>query len=157
MAGKISGLTNRQANPLKKSNETIFERLVALNSERAIERNGLILWLRPEYQAPQAAQPAQAVLEGIETEEEVIIEPVEQQKWPIQPKVQLAAIRDLLRSSSGEWTINQIASQFTGRNTQKKLDAIRENCDRLEWFGLLIRREEADIIYWQYAELQQTA
>jgi hypothetical protein len=28
---------------------------------------------------------------------------------------------------------------------------------RLEWFGLLIHREDAGITYWQYAELQQTA
>ncbi len=70
---------------------------------------------------------------------------------------QLAAIRDLLRTSSGEWTVLQIANQFTGRNTQKKLDAISENLDRLEWFGLLIHREEIGITYWHYAELQKTA
>jgi hypothetical protein len=140
-------------------NETILERLVALNAERAAEeRNYLIRWLRPEYQAPDQAKPTQTTLEGVGVEEEtVIIAPVEQQQWPTQAKAQLAAIRDLLRTSSGEWTALQIASQFTGRNTQKKLDAVRENCDRLEWFGLLIRREEASMAYWQYAELQQTA
>jgi very-short-patch-repair endonuclease len=143
----------------KSLDEIILERLVALNAERAAEeRNGLIRWLRPEYQAPDRAKPTQTTLEGVGVEEETaIIAPVEQQKWPTQPKAQLAAIRDLLRTSSGEWTALQIASQFTGRNTQKKLDAVIENCDRLEWFGLLIRREEAGIAYWQYAELQQTA
>jgi hypothetical protein len=145
--------------PAEEINETILERLVALNAERAAEeRNGLIRWLRPEYQAPDRAKPTQTTLEGVGVEEETaIIAPVEQQKWPTQPKAQLAAIRDLLRTSSGEWTALQIASQFTGRNTQKKLDAVKENCDRLEWFGLLIRREEASVAYWQYAELQQTA
>jgi hypothetical protein len=58
---------------------------------------------------------------------------------------------------SGAWTVVQIANQFTGKNTQKKLDAIGENLDRLEWFGLLVKQEEAGITYWQYAELQQTA
>jgi hypothetical protein len=97
-------------------------------------------------------------LEGKVIEEETaIIAPVEQQKWPTQPKAQLAAIRDLLRTSGGEWTALQIASQFTGRRTQKKLGTVKENCDRLEWFGLLIRREEAGVSYWQYAELQQSA
>jgi hypothetical protein len=144
--------------PAEEINETILERLVALNAERAAEeRNGLIRWLRPEYQAPDQAKPTQTTLEGIATEEETVIEPVEQQKWPTQPKTQLAAIRDLLRTSSGEWTVAQIASQFTGRNTQKKLDAIIENLERLEWFGLLIRREESGISYWQYTEVQQTA
>ncbi len=115
-------------------NEIILERLVALNAARAAEeRNGLIRWLRPEYQAPEQAKPTQTTLEGMGIEEETaIIAPVEQQKWPTQPKTQLAAIRDLLRTSSGKWAVLQIASQFTGRNTQKKLDAVRENCDQLE-------------------------
>jgi very-short-patch-repair endonuclease len=135
----------RQSMNDKTLDEIILERLVALNAERAAEeRNGLIRWLRPEYQAPDQAKPTQTTLEGIGVKEEPeTIAPVEQQKWPTQPKAQLAAIRDLLRTSSGEWTALQIASQFTGRNTQKKLDAVMENCDRLEWFGLLIRRDEA--------------
>jgi hypothetical protein len=129
-----------------------------MTRRQAEECNGLIRWLRPEYQAPDQANPTQTTLEGVGVEEETaIIAPVEQQKWPTQPKVQLAAIRDLLRTSGGEWTALQIASQFTGRNTQKKLDAVIENCDRLEWFGLFIRREKAGIAYWHYAELPQTA
>jgi very-short-patch-repair endonuclease len=156
--GRRAGDEGKSMND-KSLDEIILERLVALNAERAAEeRNGLIRWLRPEYQAPDQAKPTQTTLEGVGLEEEAaIVAPVEQQKWPTQPKAQLAAIRDLLRTSSGEWTALQIASQFTGRNTQKKLDAVRENCDRLEWFGLLIRQEEAGVPYWQYAELQQTA
>jgi hypothetical protein len=138
--------------------ETILERLVALNAERAAEeRNGHIRWLRPEYQAPTQIQSTQIALPGIDIEPETVITPVEQQKWPTLPKAQLAAIRDLLRTSSGEWTVAQIANQFTGKNTQKKLDAIAENLDRLQWFGVVIDREETGITYWQYAELQQTA
>jgi hypothetical protein len=138
--------------------ETILERLVALNAERAAEeRNGHIRWLRPEYQAPEQVQSTQTTLVGIGDEVKTVITPVEQQKWPTQPKDQLAAIRDLLRSSSSAWTVVQIANQFTGKNTQKKLDAVGENLDRLEWFGLLVKRDESGITYWQYAELQQTA
>jgi hypothetical protein len=138
--------------------ETILERLVALNTERAAEeRNGHIRWLRPEYQAPEQVQSTQTTLVGIGDEVETAVTPVEQQKWPTQPKDQLAAIRDLLRSSSSAWTVVQIANQFTGKNTQKKLEAIGENLDRLEWFGLLIHREDTGITYWQYAELQATA
>jgi hypothetical protein len=139
-------------------NETILDRLVTLNAERAAEeRNGLIRWLRPEYQNPNQTTTTQTELTDSSETDEIIVTPVEQQKWPIAAKAQLAAIRDLLRTSSGEWTVLQIAKQFTGKNTQKKLDAIEENLDRLEWFGLLIHREEANITYWQYAELQQTA
>jgi hypothetical protein len=139
-------------------NETILERLVALNTERAAEeRNGLIRWLRPEYQNPNQTTTTQTEIIDSSEIDETIVTPVEQQKWPTAAKAQLAAIRDLLRTSSGEWTVLQIAKQFTGNNTSKKLDAISENLDRLEWFGLLIHREEAGITYWQYAELQQTA
>ncbi|MBE9041739.1 hypothetical protein IQ235_13215, partial [Oscillatoriales cyanobacterium LEGE 11467] len=45
----------------------------------------------------------------------------------------------------------QIAAQFKGRNTQKKLDAIAQNLDRLEWFGVVIPRKEGAIVYWQQA------
>jgi hypothetical protein len=139
-------------------NETILERLVALNAERAAEeRNGLIRWLRPEYQNPNQTATTPTELTDSSETDEIIVTPVEQQKWPTAAKAQLAAIRDLLRTSSGEWTALQIAKQFTGKNTQKKLDAIEENLDRLEWFGLLIHREEAGITYWHYAELQQLA
>ena len=125
------------------TDEQILENLVALNAERAEEeRNGLIRWLRPDYQnpgqAPNEIVETQPTLEGIITQEEPIIEPVEQQKWPAKPKDQLAAIRDLLRTTPGEWTAKQIAAQFKGSITKKKLDAITENLERLEWFGLVI-------------------
>ncbi len=69
------------------TDEQILENLVALNAERAEEeRNGLIRWLRPEYQAPDEIDETQPTLEGLITQEEPIIEPVEQQKWPANPK-----------------------------------------------------------------------
>jgi hypothetical protein len=62
-------------------NETILERLVALNAERAAEeRNGHICWLRSEYQAPEQVQSTQTTLTGIGDEAETVITPVEQQK-----------------------------------------------------------------------------
>jgi hypothetical protein len=135
----------------------ILDRLVALNAERAEEeRNGLIRWLRPEYQAPEE-QVHEPTLEGVIPEAETVVEPVEQQKWPTKPKDQLTAIRDLLRSTPGEWTVNQIAAQFKGRTTQKKLDAITENLERLEWFGLVISHTKNGITSWQYTELQQVS
>ncbi len=140
------------------TNEQILENLVALNGDRAEEeRNGLIRWLRPEYQAPDQAIETQPTLEGIVQKEEPIIEPVEQQKWPSQPKAQLAAIRDLLRTTPGEWSAKQIAAQFKGNVTKKKLDAIAENLERLEWFGLIVSHHKDGIICWHYAEATQAA
>lgn len=137
------------------SDEEILERLVALNAERAEEeRNGLIRWLRPEYQAPDEVG-RQQVIAGIIEPEEVKVTPAVQKTLPKKPKEQLAAIRDLLLSSSGEWTVEQIAAQFKGGQRQKK--AIAENLERLEWFGILISREEGGVTRWQFAQIQQVA
>jgi hypothetical protein len=137
------------------SDEEILERLVKLNGDRAEEeRNGLIRWLRPEYQAPGEVK-TQQVLTGVVEPEETIIAPVEQKPFPKQPKEQLATIRDLLRTSGGEWTIAQIAAQFKGGGRYK--GAIAENLERLEWFGMLIVREEGQIKRWQFAEMQQAS
>ncbi|HEY9890410.1 MAG TPA: DNA methyltransferase [Candidatus Sericytochromatia bacterium] len=116
------------------SNDQILEQLVALNAERAEEeRNGLIRWLRPEYQAPetmraQSLAPIQGMIEGLETEEAAPI-PIEQQPLPKKFKEQLAAIRDLLRTSGSEWTLEQIVAQFKGATRSKK--AISESPRKL--------------------------
>jgi hypothetical protein len=135
------------------TDEQILENLVALNTQRAEEeRNGLIRWLRPEYQAPNAVQTTQTTLEGFAPPESAIAAPVAQQKWPTQPKAQLAAIRDLLHTTPRDWTTLQIATQFTGKNTKKKLDVIAENLERLEWFGLVLQYEQNGTRYWHVAE-----
>ena len=130
--------------------EIILERLVTLNAERAEEeRNGIVRWLRPEYQAPN--EVTQKVLtEVMETEATVII-PSEQKTFPKQPKEQLAAIRDLLRTNTSEWTVDQIAAQF--KNGRWNKNAIAENVERLEWFGILICRETGATKRWQYVEI----
>jgi hypothetical protein len=130
--------------------EIILSRLVALNAERAEEeRNGIIRWLRPEYQAPNEVTQ-QLLTEVMETEETVII-PTEQKTFPKQPKDQLAVIRDLLRTNTNEWTVEQIAAQF--KNGGKYKNAIAENVERLEWFGILICRETGSTKRWQYVEI----
>ncbi|HEY9707294.1 MAG TPA: DNA methyltransferase, partial [Oculatellaceae cyanobacterium] len=137
------------------SDDEILERLVALNAERAEEeRNGLIRWLRPDYQAPNqvAVQP---VIEGITTEEEIAITPVEQQTWPKKFKEQLAAIRDLLRTSGSEWTLEQIVAQFKGATRSKK--AITECLESLEELGILTSHDEQGVIHWYFAELQKAS
>jgi hypothetical protein len=73
------------------------------------------------------------------------------------PKAQLAAIRDLLLTTPGEWSTKQIVAQFKGNITQKKLEAITENLGRLEWFGLIIREDKGPIPHWHYAESTQAA
>jgi len=136
--------------------EIILERLVALNAERAEEeRNGLIRWLRPDYQAPGEIQ-TQQVIEGIaEVEVESAIAPVEQQKLPKAFKDQLAAVRDLLRTQGGEWTIDQIAAQFKSASRQKQ--TILTCLESLETLGIIAKHSEDSSDRWYLAELQQAS
>ncbi|WP_434684460.1 DNA methyltransferase [Pseudanabaena minima] len=135
--------------------EIILDRLVTLNAQRAEEeRNGHIRWLRPEYQAPNEVR-TQTIIEGVGESEEVAIAPAEVKTFPKQPKDQLAAIRDLLRTSNNPWTIAQIAAQF--KNGSRYKNAISENLERLEWFGILHCHQDAQIKYWQHIETQQAS
>ncbi|NMF56888.1 class I SAM-dependent DNA methyltransferase [Pseudanabaena yagii GIHE-NHR1] len=135
--------------------EIILDRLVTLNAQRAEEeRNGHIRWLRPEYQAPNEVR-TQTIIEGVGESEEVAIAPAEVKTFPKQPKDQLAAIRDLLRTSNNPWTIAQIAAQF--KNGGRYKNAISENLERLEWFGILHCHQDGQIKYWQHIETQQAS
>jgi hypothetical protein len=136
--------------------QSILQRLVDLNGDRAEEeRNGLIRWLRPEYQAPDQVS-TQAVIEGVgvEAETTTVITTPEQQKFPAKLKEQLAIIRDLLRTQGGEWTIGQISAQFKGKT---KAGAI-ENClEILEDLGVILSHTETDSKRYYAAELQNIA
>ena len=116
------------------------------------ERNGLIRWLRPEYQAPKEVT-VQPVIEGITTEEDIAIAPVEQQTWSKKFKEQLAAIRDLLRTSNRECTLEQIVAQFKGATRSKK--AITECLESLEELGIVASHVEEGVTRWYFAELQK--
>jgi len=61
------------------------------------------------------------------------------------------------RVEQQEWTVAPIAAQFTGKDTKKKLDAITENLERLEWFGVVISETRDGVLHWHYAESAITA
>ena len=132
--------------------QTILEKLVALNLERAEEeKNGLIRWLRPEYQAPDQVT-TQKEIEGIELEEKTVVEPVEPQKFPTKFKDQLAAIRELLRTHEREWTEAQIAAQFQSKT---KTGVIANCLEILEELGLILCNRESETKRYYAAEFQQ--
>ena len=121
-----------------------MQRLVDLNAERAEEeRNGLVRWLLPDYQAPDQIT-TQQVIEGtgVETETEAIIAPPEQQKFPTKFKEQLATVRDILRTQGGEWTLSQISAQFKG-SSNKQQTAIQNCLDILEELGLILSLKDS--------------
>ncbi len=107
--------------------ETVLERLVALNAERAAEEaRGHIRWLRPEFQNPQAAAAQQqSSLEpgsAADTDETpdttpATIKPV---PWPKDTVDQIRAIADLLAASPTALTLDDIAARFSSRGAWKK-------------------------------------
>jgi hypothetical protein len=135
------------------TNEQILENLVNLNTQRAEEeRNGLIRWLRPEYQNPSQTQTQQTTIQGITPAETPIATTAEQQKWPIDPVDRCVTIHDLLRNTPTTWTIPQIAAQFKGKNTQKKLNAIHESLKLLDWKGWVLADDRDGEIHWRSTE-----
>jgi len=133
--------------------ETILDRLVKLNRDRATEeRNGCVRWLRPDYQAPEESA-TQTVIEGVDIAEVDAIAPPEQMKWPKPFKDRLAAVRDLLRTRGDEWTIAQITAQFK----KAKPADIGECLDILQGLGLVLCHDEGDERRWYAAELQQAS
>ncbi|KAM3113894.1 hypothetical protein [Phormidesmis sp. 146-33] len=138
------------------TDDQILENLVTLNAQRAQEeRNGLIRWLRPDYQAPGETQTQQLIAGITEAETETAIAPLEQQKLPKAFKDQLAAIRDLLRTQSGEWTIAQITAQFKNATRQKQ--TILTCLESLEALGIIARHQEDESDRWYLAELQKVS
>ena len=132
--------------PSDLNDEAILERLVALNAERAAEEaNGLIRWLRPDYQAPGEAAgadksahqlPVQTQLRA--TEEKVLNTPAiaaDKQAWPSALADQAQAIRAVLASSATPLTVDHVASAFSGRKTQKRLGNIESLIETLVALG----------------------
>jgi hypothetical protein len=95
--------------PADLSDDDILHRLVALNRERAEEEaQGIIRWLRPEYQNPKGTQIAQ----GKQSELDVgTTEKVEKAPWPKTLPEQISAVQAALRDM-GEATPDQIARRF---------------------------------------------
>ena len=92
------------------STEQILEKLVALNAQRhAEEAGGLVRWLRPEFQAPNAL-PTQAALGGLIPAEAATTK-ARKQPWPATLTDQVRAIKDSLRAQPLQ-TPQQIASGF---------------------------------------------
>ncbi len=104
--------------------DAVLERLVALNAERAAEEaRGVVRWLRPEFQNPQAAPTQQTIDTGsdAETAEDAVPTAiVKPQPWPKDAVAQVRAVADVLSASPIPLSVDDIAARFTGRGTWKK-------------------------------------
>ncbi|HND30221.1 MAG TPA: class I SAM-dependent DNA methyltransferase, partial [Myxococcota bacterium] len=97
--------------PADLDDESILERLVALNGERAREEsNGTVRYLRPDFQNP-AGGGGQAGL-GLEPADEAPLpKNAEKVPWPGSLPQQVAALRTRL-AQSGESTVEQLGAAF---------------------------------------------
>ena len=104
--------------------DAVLERLVALNAERAAEEaRGLVRWLRPEFQNPQAAPTQQAIDTGPEedpVDDIVPILSIKPQPWPKDAVAQVRAVADALSVSAVPLSLDEIAARFTARGPWKK-------------------------------------
>jgi hypothetical protein len=122
--------------PITLTDEEILEKLVALNQERATEeKQGLIRWLRPEFQNPGGA--AQAV----QTEMALTVAEPTQQPLPKGHTAQLQAVKTVL-TASGSATADEVARFFTNARPA----AIAKLLDDLAELGLAKKTGDAGYI-----------
>ena len=120
--------------------EALLERLVALNARRAAEEaQGLVRWLRPEFQDParraaRLAQPVQAEIDigiGTDTDTDADTDMVAtgqagdtataaRRAWPADLPAQMRAVADTLAATPGALTETALADRFAGRGPWKK-------------------------------------
>ena len=128
--------------------ETLLVRLVALNARRAAEEaQGLVRWLRPEFQDPArraaAATLATAVQQEIDTgpadggDEGAApavpaAHPSNRRPWPTELPAQMRAVADALSAGPGALDEAALADAFTGRGPWiKRLPQILQTLEAL--------------------------
>lgn len=127
--------------PFSPTDEEILERLVALNAERvAEEQQGLIRWLRPEFQNPAVRGQTQTHLEFMEddepdeevtpkpsgkkkgqatTEDQPAASPAKKIPWPKTLPEQIQGVRQQLLSASKPLLPPDIAQTYTRANLER--------------------------------------
>lgn len=106
--------------PATLSDAEILEKVVALNRERAREEEqGLIRWLRPEYQQPHGTQITIQDDLNLGEEAAVKIAPKAKLLWPKTLPEQVQAVRAALASAAAPLTAATIARTFQRARADK--------------------------------------
>jgi hypothetical protein len=132
--------------PANLTEEEILEKLVALNKERAAEEaNGLIRWLRPEYQNPQGVQQTGMHMTTTETPKAT----TELPEWPKTLAEQAQAVQRMVQQYHHPISAADIAGQF--EEAKKAANAARmqqiENIlETIYMLGLLRKTEEGGYV-----------
>jgi len=107
------------------TDEQILERLVALNAERAAEeRQGLIRWLRPEYQRREGAPGTQTETQEPATAVAKTQAP-KKRPWPKALPDQTQAVRAALAALDGPATAEQVARTFKRARTDRVAELLQ--------------------------------
>jgi hypothetical protein len=115
--------------PADLSDNDILARLVALNRERAQEEaNGLVRWLRPDYQIPRfgtAQQKAQLSLQGGAMRAPEAPAETAKPAFPTDETAQTAAVMAALASASAPLNVEALAARFRqGRRVAPKVGSV---------------------------------
>jgi hypothetical protein len=142
--------------PRNLTDEEILERLVTLNHERAEEeKNGLVRWLRPEYQLKAvkgaAPEPEQQEFEATKTEQKKLpsvpaaAPPAEKQPWPKTLPERIVAIRDLVIGTKEAWSAEAVARSFVRGQVATAIPVL----ESLTAVGVLFEYTSGDVRTWR--------
>jgi len=122
--------------PADLSDEDILTRLVALNKERAAEEaQGMIRWLRPEYQAPDYKAPVTQTLDLGETAAAL---PDNVIPWPGSLPEQVSAVQSILTAAATPLAPQDVARAFKG----KRAATVSPVLDALAGIGMARRLKD---------------
>jgi hypothetical protein len=125
--------------PATLSDEEILARLVSLNQARAEEEeNGLIRYLRPAYQNPEAV--GQTQLLDIAPVAGVAGGVGETRPWPKKLSEQILAVQQVLQGAKRPLTVQEVAQSFAGRLTKPRREAVGE------LLQVLVRLGQAELV-----------
>jgi hypothetical protein len=148
LVGKPGGTTPspHKSEDQEAAEEDLLVRLIALNQARvAEEKAGTVHWLRPDFQRPRFAAKVKGETQ-IEADlgEAVIVEDV---KWPSDGLDQIRSVRDLLARAAAPVAVPTLAAAFSGRNTPKRRERVKQVLETLVSTGAA-RRDEATNGYY---------
>lgn len=126
--------------PADLSDEAILERLVALNRERAEEEaNGLVRWLRPDYQIPRFGRGMKRREVQIEADFAAPVAAVEPPPLPKEDEKLVEAVRRALRARGRPTDPRDLARAF--RNGGRSVARVEKGLRILAAIGLARRTE----------------
>jgi restriction-modification enzyme MmeI-like protein len=135
------------------TDEQIVERLVALNAERAAEEtNGLVRWLRPDFQAPEsaagkAAKAAKPVQASFAEPEPPAVPDGAPAPWPKELAGRMLAVRGVLQRGR-TMTARDVAKSFSGRSDKDRIEAVTEVLAALRAMGQALAVEGSGETRW---------